>query len=116
LDYNVNATFPTSQPTTFNRATQTHEYHARGELEKSVDNVKAQRDRWHPNAPNPQTYSFDDSILKPMDGFRPGDPFLIVSVDRQIMADHSDIANKVLINFIREYIQFCQVDSKDHSK
>ena len=40
---------------------------------------------------------------------------MIVSSDRQIMNGHSDITNRVLINFIREYIQFCQVDSKDHS-
>jgi hypothetical protein len=116
LIYSAQAAFPTTQTSTLNRTTQKHEYHTRSRLTQSVDNLKAQRGKWRANAPTPQTYYFDDSILKPIDGFRAGDPFLIVSVDRQIMNDHNDITNPVLINFIREYIQFSQVDPKDHSK
>lgn len=117
LDYVAMARLPTTQATTLNPVTNKHEYHTPGGegLRRSVDNVRAQRGKWRPNAPKPQIYDFDDCVLKPLDGFHPGDPFLIVSTDRRIMNGHNDIANKVLINFIREYIQFCQVDSKDHS-
>jgi hypothetical protein len=75
-----------------------------------------QRKQWHPNAAGPATYSFDDSILKPRTGYRAGDPFLVVSRDKQIMKDHDDITNPVLINFLEEYILFCQTDPQIHSK
>ena len=32
------------------------------------------------------------------------------------MKDHNDITNPVLINFLEEYILFCQTDPKEHSK
>jgi hypothetical protein len=32
---------------------------------------------------------------------------VVVSVDKQIMKDHDDIGNPVLINFLQEYIPFC---------
>ena len=112
LNYNAKASFPSTQTSTPNLTTQKHEYHDRSQLLRSANNIEVQRSKFNPNGPKPLTYYFDDSILKPIDGFHPGDPFLIVSVDQQIMHDHSDITNKVLINFIREYIQFCQVDLK----
>jgi hypothetical protein len=116
LDYSMNNSTAATQSSTFNPKTARHEYHDSPGMMKSFENIKAQRGKWHPNAPSPQTYYFDDTVLKPVDGFHPGDPFLIVSVDPQIIHDHSDITNKILINFIREYIQFCQVDPKDHAK
>jgi hypothetical protein len=61
-------------------------------------------------------YYFDDSILKPRGNYRPGDPFPIVSVAKKIMKDHDDIDNPVLINFLGEYILFCQPELQDHSK
>ena len=86
-----------------------HELHGPEQrLQKSIANVHAQRQKWHPNAATPAQYSFDDCTLKPKRTFRPGDPFLIVSVDKKIMKDHDDIGNPVLINFLREYIEFCQ--------
>jgi len=45
-----------------------------------------------------------------------GDPFLIVSVDKKIMKDHDDIANPVIINFLGEFILFCQSDPLEHTK
>jgi hypothetical protein len=39
-----------------------------------------------------------------------------VSVDKKIMKDHDDIDNPVLINFLGEYILFCQPELQDHSK
>lgn len=116
LVYNAKASLPTTQASTFNPATKRHEYHTARGLARSTDNLRAQRDKWHANAPTPQTYSFDDSILKPVPGFRPGDPFLVVSVDPQIMHDHDDITNTVLINFLREYIQFCRVEPKKRAR
>jgi hypothetical protein len=114
LVYSPNASFSQAQVSTLNAATRQHEYHAPPRLEQSTRNVREQRGRWEPNASRPKTYPFDDSVLQPLDSYRPGDPFLIVSVDKQIMKDHSDITNKVLINFLREYIQFCQPDVLDH--
>jgi hypothetical protein len=32
------------------------------------------------------------------------------------MKDHDDIGNPVLINFLEEYILFCQTDPKERSK
>jgi hypothetical protein len=115
LVYSTKASFSESQVSTFNAATQRHEFHAPQRLQQSVKNIHEQRGRWEPNAPQPKTYPFDDAVLKPLDSYRAGDPFLIVSVDKQIMKDHGDITNKVLINFLREYIQFCQPDVKDHA-
>ena len=78
-----------------------------------MENVRAQRKLWHSNATNSVTYLFDDSILSPRPGYHEGDPFLIVSVDKQIMKDHGDIANPVLINFLGEYISFCRADPQE---
>ncbi len=108
LVYDTNATDSTSQQTTFNPKTQKHELHSLDRLQLSIQNVHVQRQKWHPNAPRPVVYTFDDCKLEPVTTFRPGDPFLIVSVDTRIMKDHSDITNPVLINFLREFILFCQ--------
>jgi hypothetical protein len=85
-------------------------------LQQRVQNVKRQREKWHPNAAVAQTYTFDETKLEPVEGFQPGDPFLIVSVDEKIMADHTDITNANLIKFLGEYIQFCQADPLDRTK
>jgi hypothetical protein len=114
LTYSAKAAFSNGQISTINAVTQKHEYHPPQRLEQSMKNVRDQRSRWEPNAAKPKTYCFDDCVLEPIDSYRPGDPFLIVSVDKQIMANHGDITNKVLINFLREYIQFCQTDVLDH--
>jgi hypothetical protein len=116
LTYDATSSLPNGRISTFTSTTERHEYHTLNRLIESTKNIELQRSKWHPNAPTPQTYYFDDSTLKPIDGFKPGTPFLIVSVDRRIMRDHGDITNKVLINFIREYIQFCKIDPKDHSR
>lgn len=57
----------------------------------------------------------DDCLLQPRDTYRAGDPFMILSVDKKIMSGHSDIANPVLINFLREFILFCQPRAIQHS-
>ena len=115
LIYNTNAA-ALGQNSTLNVKTKKHELHAPDQMRASIDNVHMQRQKWHPNNLHPETYYFDDSILKPKQNYRPGDPFLIVSVDKKIMKDHDDITNPVLINFLEEYILFCQTDPMDYSK
>ena len=114
LIYNTNT--PAGGNSTFNLTTQQHELHNRAQLQASINNVHAQRQKWHPNNAIAATYDFDDAILKPRQTYRPGDPFLIVSVDKKIMKDHDDITNPVLINFLEEYILFCQTDTPGQSK
>jgi hypothetical protein len=115
LLYNTNAEAMAGGNSTLNPATKQHELHDRDQLRASINNVHAQRAKWHPNNRTAATYYFDDSILQPRAHFRPGDPFLIVSVDKKIMKDHDDITNPVLINFLGEYILFCQSDVQEQT-
>ena len=109
LLYDTNAVATASDHCTWNKETKKHLLHSDSErLRASLRNVHALRDQWKPNRPVPLTYSFDDCLLKPCSGYRAGDPMLVVSVDKQIMKDHDDIANPVMLNFLREYILFCQ--------
>jgi hypothetical protein len=110
LIYDATAKAGETNHSTFNLQTQRHEPHSREKLRESALNIRAQRSKWHPNGAKPAVYSFDDCRLEPRDAFRPGDPFLLVSVDKKIMKDHDDIDNPVLRNFLREYIHFCQTD------
>jgi hypothetical protein len=110
LIYNTNAEALASGRSTYNTTTKLHELHRPDQLQASMNNVHAQRAKWHPNNRTAETYYFDDSILKPRAGYRPGDPFLIVSVDTKIIKDHGDIGNPVLMNFLGEYILFCRND------
>jgi len=114
LIYNTNAEAMASGNSTLNLTTQEHQLHDTNQLLASINNVRAQRKKWHPNNTVAATYYFDDSILKPRGNFRPGDPFPIVSVDKKIMKDHDDINNPVLINFLGEYILFCQTEPQEH--
>jgi len=111
LYYKTNASTMTNS--TYNWKTKKHEFHDWKHMRISMENVRAQRKLWHSNATNSVTYLFDDSILSPRPGYHEGDPFLIVSVDKQIMKDHGDIANPVLINFLGEYISFCRADPQE---
>lgn len=94
--------------TTLNLQTRQFEPHTHQKMRESISNLHEQRKKWHPNAPAPAVYDFDDCMLKPKATFRPGDPLFIVSVDKHIMNGHDDITNPVLINFLREFILFCQ--------
>lgn len=112
---NISAEALAGRNSTFNPATKTHELHKPDQLRASIDNIREQRGKWHPNNPAATNY-FDDSILAPRGNYRPGDPFPIVSVDKKIMKDHDDIANPVIINFLAEYILFCRTDPRESSK
>ena len=89
-----------------------HKLPGPAQLDRSMENVRAPRSKWVPNNQRPLEYSFDDCVLKPESSYREGDPILVVSVDKRIMKDHDDIDDKVLINFLREFIAFCQVPAK----
>jgi len=108
---NISAEALTGRNSTFNPATKAHELHKPNQWRASIDNVRAQREKWRPNNPATTNY-FDDSILAPRGNYRPGDPFPVVSVDTKIMKDHDDIANPVIINFLAEYIMFCRTDPR----
>jgi hypothetical protein len=116
LIYNTNAGALAGGNSTLNLTTKKHELHKPDKLQASINNVHTQRAKWHPNNVTAVTYDFDDSILKPRGNYRPGDPFLIVSVDKKIMKDHDDIANPVIINFLGEYILFCRNDPQEPLK
>jgi len=116
LAYDTNATATAAGHSTLSPQTRKHEIHNEQKMQESNQNVHSQRQKWHPNAPKPAVYSFDDCVLKPHDSYRPGDPFMIVSVDKKIMSGHSDIANPVIINFLREFILFCQPKPLKHSE
>ncbi len=115
LIYNTNAEALAGGNSTFNASKRKHELHGENKLRASANNVHAQRKNWHPNNPAAATYYFDDSILRPRGHYRPGDPFPIVAVDNKIMKDHDDIGNPVIINFLGEYILFCQSDPLAHT-
>jgi len=52
--------------------------------------------------------TFTNVVLRPKATYTSGDPFLIVSVDKEIMNGHDDIANPNLIRFLSEFIVFCR--------
>jgi hypothetical protein len=116
LLYRTNTRSSAGGVSTLNTNTMRHEPHRDDKLRASISNVHAQRQKWHPNNANPAVYHFDDTILQPRPRYRPGNPFLIVSVDEQIMKDHDDITNPVLLNFLREYILFCEADHLDQQR
>ena len=73
LVYDTNATATATGHGTLNPKTMKHEVHNEQKMRESVQNIHAQRQKWHPNAPKPAVYSFDDCLLKPRDSYRPGD-------------------------------------------
>jgi hypothetical protein len=116
LIYDAKAKVNSTGHTTLNPQTQEHQPHDQQKLQASIRNVDSQRQKWHPNAATPATYSFDDCTLNPKASFRPGDPFMIVSVDKKIMSGHNDITNPILINFLREFVLFCQTNPLQHQE
>ena len=80
------------------------------QIKEDVGNVQTQRNKWRRNQKEKvvEPYYFRNSVLRPMKNYKAGDPILVVSVDKKIMKDHGDIGNQVLMNFLGEYILFCQ--------
>jgi hypothetical protein len=86
-------------------------------LRVSTDNVRKLRRQWtlantaSTMVAAPREYSFDDCRLVARSTYKAGDPFLVVSVDKEIIRDHNDIAEPVFINFLREFIGFSRKNS-----
>ena len=116
LVYDAKAKISETSHSTLNLQSQTNELHNQQKLLASIANIRSLRNQWRTNVAKPVAYSFDDCQLQPRDSYRPGDPFLIVSVDKQIIHDHNDITNPILINFLREFILFSQTDPRQHSE
>jgi len=98
---------PATNSSTLNIATKTHELRRRERLPGTVENIAQERRVWRSK---PTTITFGDCLLRSNNNYRPYNPILVVSVDQKIMKDHSDIGNPVLINFLQEYIPFCDND------
>jgi hypothetical protein len=114
LCYNTNAAALATNAPASNETAAASELRKAKQWRGFLQNIHEQRKKWHPNNTEAQTYYFvkSETILRPRDGhYRPGDPFLVVSVDKKIMKDHDDITNPRLISFLGEYILFCQNDS-----
>jgi Alpha/beta hydrolase of unknown function (DUF900) len=67
--------------------------------------IREQRANWLNRLSN--SISFNGADLVPRASYITRNPFLVVSVDKKIMADHDDISNTNLINFLEQYIFFC---------
>jgi hypothetical protein len=79
------------------------------ELPAVTENIAIQREIWRSGTSD--TNVFGNCVLKSVNGYIPHNPILVVRVNKQIMKDHNDISNPVLINFLQEYIPFCDDDS-----
>ena len=99
---------------TFNPDKKKHERHTPERFQESIQNVRSLRDRWRANTvtgpAKPVAYAFDDCRLEARPNYVTGDPLLVVYVDKKIMKGHNDIANPVLLNFLREFIQFSRTN------
>jgi hypothetical protein len=111
LDYRTNSVATAAATAAQRRSVKLHERHTDASLLESIKNVHNQRTEWSRKKTEPSIYSFDDCQLNPKDDFKPRDPLLVVSVDKRIMKDHDDIVNPIMLNFLREFIQFCRPDT-----
>jgi len=106
LQYNTNAP-DSSTSGTNGPPTGRHELRTRDKLPGAADNIISQRRVWRFSSAQATTNIFGNCILTSKPNYRPRNPIVVVSVDKQIMKDHDDIGNPVLINFLQEYIPFC---------
>ena len=106
LKYNPNTpqAFATS---TLNPLTGKHELRSRDKLPRVAENITSQRLVWRQSSAPGTTNVFGSCVLTSTPNYRPRNPIVVVSVDTKIMKDHDDIGNPILINFLQEYIPFC---------
>ena len=86
---------------------------------KSFEIVQDARKQWEDKGQTPQPYILPNATLKPSGGsqkYQAHNPFLIVSVDPKMMDGHNDIDNCRLVQFLRDYIEFCRVYPRDQAK
>jgi hypothetical protein len=94
-------------------------------LHRSVKRVRDLREQWSPSAvkglkAEPETpekpateLTFDGCRLRPRPTYKRGDPFLVVSVDKQLIADHDSINGTIFLNFLGDFIQFSRKEARD---
>jgi hypothetical protein len=73
-------------------------------LPQVAENIVLQRQLWRSAS---TTNRFGSCVMTNTPRYRAREPIIVVSVDKNIMKDHDDIGNPVLINFLQEYIPFC---------
>jgi len=106
LAYNPNTEESLATSTT-NTLTGKHQLRSKDKLPRVAENIVSQRRVWR-HAPAPgSTNVFGPCVLTSKPNYQPRSPVVVVSVAREIMKDHDDIGNPVLINFLQEYIPFC---------
>ena len=96
---------------TSGNAAPTSELRKPEKLPDTAQNILSQRRKWRVASAVQTTNLFGDCLLKSTPNYRSHNPILVVSVDQQIMKDHDDIGNANLINFLQEYIPFCDNDA-----
>lgn len=106
LRYDTNAT-PSASGKRPDAAAPTHELRTADKLPSAADNILVQRRLWRLASAQATTNVFGNCILISKPNYRPRNPIVVVSVGTEIMKDHDDIGNPVLINFLQEYIPFC---------
>jgi Alpha/beta hydrolase of unknown function (DUF900) len=105
LDYetNIPGTITGRRP---DAAAQHHELRTSDKLPNAVTNILQQRQVWRAGSDRTTNY-FGNCVLTSLANYQPRNPIVVVSVSTEIMKDHDDIGNPTLINFIQEYIPFC---------
>lgn len=69
--------------------------------------ILAQRRSWHEATNAVSTNRFGDFVLTSFPRYTPMSPVVVISVNKKIMKDHDDIGNPLLIEFLTDYISFC---------
>ena len=111
LIYDVDPKAPKARSTFVAREGK-HEPHDPQGLEASLKNSHELRKKCETEAAVPAELDFDDCLLKPEPTYKLRDPIYVVSVDKKIMSGHNDISNRVLLNFLREFIVFCKPNAR----
>ena len=93
-----------------NAASEKVQLRASGKLPETIKNITTQRHIWRTATAQVTTNVFGPCIMISSADYQPRNPIVVVTVDKRIMKDHDDIANPNLINFLQEYIPFCDND------
>jgi hypothetical protein len=89
-----------------------HELRSSDKLPGAAENIMSQRSVWRASSGVATTNVFGNCVMTSGPRYKARDPIVVVSVAKEIMKDHDDIGNPVLINFLQEYIPFCDDDPR----
>jgi hypothetical protein len=96
---------PTNAPA--GPSTEKPELRARERFSRAARNIIAQRRLWRLSSAQITTNMIGNCAMISRPNYRLRNPILVVSVDTAIMKDHDDIGNPRLIDFLQNYIPFC---------